>query len=419
MTSEPVLVVWEHGGNLGHLARLLPILHALQARGHSVVFAVACPQAVEVLVANTGIKVVQAPQAAIQVASGVSAVCPADIWLRCGFANPMHAKICVTDWLALFKRLNPAAVLVDASPMALYAAQVAGIRVLAIGHGFELPPPQPGLSFAPWQSDLAGAVTHSEQVLKSALHALEASSTPDSALRQATSVGALLRLTSQALCTWPELDHFERDLEVANFLGPIWHRLPGAQSLAWPDKPGAKVLCYIEVTDKRYDLLWQALVRHSANVLVLSPSGNNRACQAARGWGITVCQQPVILENLLPQCDAVIGHGGMGLTSMALHAGKPLMVLPTQLEQGLLAYRLVKKGFAVSTMSRFDKLQIQSRVAQLLEDTALKDSAKRLSTRYADFLPQRTVDLVLSKLLGGATSGLSKNNKEHTLCRTL
>ena len=402
MTSQPVLVVWEHGGNLGHLTRLLPILQALEARGHSIVFAVARPQAVAALPPNTGMKIIQAPQAAMPMAFESSAICPADIWLRCGFASPPHAKACVTQWLALFEGLNPVAVLVDASPMALYAAKVAGISALALGHGFELPPAQAGLSFAPWQNDTAEGIAHSEQVLESALISLAGSWRPDSILRHATSVSALLSLTSRAVCTWPELDHFERDLEAADFLGPIWHGLPGAQLLPWPDKPGAKVLCYIDVADKRYDLLWQAIKQHSANVLVLSPSGNDRACQAARGWGITVCQQPVQLDTLLPQCDAVIGHGGMGLTSMALHAGKPVMLLPTQLEQGLLAYRLVQRGLAVSTTSCVNKLQIQSRVAQLFQDTALHESAKRLSVRYAEFSPQRAVDLVLDRLLGAS-----------------
>ena len=59
---QPVLVVWEHGGNLGHLARLLPVARALRERGHAVVFAVAQPRAVAPLLAGAGVTIVQAPQ---------------------------------------------------------------------------------------------------------------------------------------------------------------------------------------------------------------------------------------------------------------------------------------------------------------------------------------------------------------------
>jgi UDP:flavonoid glycosyltransferase YjiC (YdhE family) len=41
MLAIKVLIVWEHGGNLGHLFRLLPIAGALKEVGYEVVFAVA------------------------------------------------------------------------------------------------------------------------------------------------------------------------------------------------------------------------------------------------------------------------------------------------------------------------------------------------------------------------------------------
>lgn len=409
MTMPPVLVVWEHGGNLGHMGRLLPVVQALRERGHAVVFAAAQPKSVAPLLANTGVAVVQAPQVSVTLPFTTSAACPADIWLRCGFASPPHAKECVAQWLALFEALKPVAVLVDASPVALYAAHVAGIPAVALGNGFELPPHLPGMSFAPWQNDLAASIAHSERVLESALAALADSlakdfqSTKDceGGVYQARSVGAVLSLSSQALCTWPELDHFDRAVDAANFVGPIWNDLPGVQTMAWPDKPGAKVLCYLTLTDKRCDFLWQALQTHGANVLVVSPAGIDWVCESARGWGVTVCRQPVALAGLLAECDAVIGYGGTGWTSMALLGGKPLMLLPMNLEQGLLAYRLTRRGLAISSLSPLNKAQVHARVTQLLQDTTLRERARQLSKRYAGCEPQQAVDRVIAMLLSG------------------
>ena len=38
-TAPLILIVWEHGGNLGHLGRLLPIARTLRQQGYTVVFA--------------------------------------------------------------------------------------------------------------------------------------------------------------------------------------------------------------------------------------------------------------------------------------------------------------------------------------------------------------------------------------------
>ena len=427
MTLQPVLVVWEHGGNLGHLARLIPVMRALCERGRAVVFSVAQPQAVAPLLSGTGVTIVQAPQVLLSLSFSTAATCPADIWLRCGFASPPHAMACVRLWLGLFERLQPTSVLVDASPVALYAAKFAGLPTVALGNGFELPPALTGLSYAPWQDGVvdgaADVVRHSERVLESALVGLASclaseaspSSRGEAGLGQARSVGAILSFSRQALCIWPELDHFDRveggagGASAADFVGPIWSDLPGARALAWPDKPGAKVLCYLALTDSHYDFMWHALQRQGANVLVVSPAGLDWVCESARSRGVTVYQQPAALAGLLPDCDAVIGHGGMGLTGRALHAGKPLMLLPTQLEQSLLAYKLVQRGLAISTLDLLNKAQVQARVTQLLQDMALRARAVRLSARYPGFTPDTAIDRVVTKLLGG--SSLDSKNK--------
>ncbi len=414
--SQPVLMVWEHGGQLGHLARLLPVAQALRARGVPVTLAVAQPAAVTPFFVHMGVAVIQVPQVAAWPPATDTARCAADIWLRCGFANPVAAKVCVQQWLAVFAQMQPAAVLVDASPLALYAAQVGGLNAVAMGHGFELPPPVAGLSFTPWQEnvpdDLAAKIAYSEQVLLSAFITL-ARSLDGVAVdgHLGTSVAQVLGAAKQALCTWPLLDHFEpATRQISNavpiYLGPIWHDLPEqgaeAQAAAWPDKPGPKVLCYLNLVDQRYDLLWQALVSQGANVLVLAPAGAAWACKEARGWGVTVLTQRLSLGDLFPDCDAVIGHGGMGLCSMALHAGKPLLLMPTQLEQGLLAYRLTQRALAISSLNHLNKAQVKLRVEQLLHGAALKQRAALFASGYAGFGPQQAVRAVVDLLLNSA-----------------
>lgn len=401
--AAPVLIVWEHGGNLGHLGRLLPIAIALRARDMSVVFAVANPAEFAPYVQTLGVTIFQAPLAAPQPPADNMPICPAEVWLRCGFAYPSDAQACVRKWLALFESVQPAALLVDASPMALYAANVAGIKAVAVGHGFELPPPEAGVCFAPWQEGLVDRVTQSEGALASALGDLARRLQPRSGRALGCAVGEVLGQSIQALCVWPELDHFDREPASIPYLGPIWHALPGSQVAQWPGKPGAKLLCYLTLSNKRYDLLWQALQTHGANVVVVSPGANEWLCQQVRGWGITVCAQHIGLDGMLRECDGVIGHGGLGLTSMALQAGKPLMLLPTQLEQGFLAYQLVRRGLGITTMSLLNKQQMQDRVAQLVQDVGLQTRVVQFSKRYLGFDPAQPVQRIVAALLDRKT----------------
>ena len=162
------------------------------------------------------------------------------------------------------------------------------------------------------------------------------------------------------------------------------------------------MLCYLNLRDKRYDLVWQALKHQGANVLVISISNVPRACEAARGWGITVIEKPVQLNLLMRNCHAVVAHGGMGLTSMALHADKPVLILPEHTEQAILAYRLSRQGLALGTIRRKDKVLLTKKIDQLLNDEELRHRTFGFSLRYSTYKPDVAVEKVVSMLTSSA-----------------
>lgn len=168
--------------------------------------------------------------------------------------------------------------------------------------------------------------------------------------------------------------------------------------MSWPDGDGPKVLCYLNLRDKRYDLTWQALRDRGTNVLVISPSGAPKACEAARGWGIKVVERPVQLDPLLRDCAAIVGNGGMGLTSMALQAGKRVLLLPEHMEQAILAYRLSKQGLALATIRNKTKTVVAEKVDQLLNDEISAERIRNFSSRYGDYRPGVAVQKMVAQL---------------------
>jgi hypothetical protein len=404
--ARTALIVWAHGGNLGHLSRLVPIAMALQLQQWDVVFAVADEVATKRYLSSLPFKCIKIPRLVPTTKARTSGpLNHADILLRMGFGDLPAAQTAVSQWHDLFDAIKPAALLVDACPLALYAARSAGLPVVAIGHGYELPPEQePHPCFMPWIENAQAKAAALETRLHESLRVFAEMFPARYCATAPTSMKELFRYDDAALCTWPELDHFDRGNDAGkvatNYTGPIWSDPPGANFLEWPEGDGPKVLCYLNLRDERYDLIWQTLRLQRAKVLVVSPVDVPRACESARGWGIRVIERPVKLGQLIEGCDAVVGHGGMGLTSMALHSGKPLLLLPEHMEQAILAYRLSKQGFALGTIQLNTKTGITAKVDQLLNDANLKQQAEKFAKSHRGYEPAFAVNRIVAKIVG-------------------
>lgn len=395
-----VLLVWEQGGNLGHLARLLPIAQGLRARDVEVEFRLPAQAQANRLVEQAGFPW-QATPIVVLPPGETPAINHAEVLLRCGFGWParrLHAVL--LQWQAIFRDGRASAAVIDASPLALYAARSMGLNAIALGHGFEIPPASPGPCFAPWLPDAAQRARQCEEELAQSLYRV--ADLVGQGLPPRT-VGALYDPGQSALCTWPELDHFERPADHAiPYIGPIWADLPGAQRHAFSAGAGPKVLAYLNLVDDRHDLLWQALRHHGANVLIISPAGNPGAAQAARARGMDVAEHAVLLTQLLAQAHAVIGSGGIGLCSMALLAGKPLLLLPEHVEQGILANRLAKQGLAAATVRWQDRANMFGRIQALLAGAGAGPAVRELAARRANYVPADAVNPMVFNLVPDA-----------------
>lgn len=164
-------------------------------------------------------------------------------------------------------------------------------------------------------------------------------------------------------------------------------------------EPGPKIVCYLNLVDKRHDLLWQAMSNFGVNALVVSPAGNPKACASARGWGVEVVEHPVGIEKLMPDCTAVVGHGGMGLTSLSLARGKPLLLLPEHMEQFILAQRLFRRDLASGTIRLRKKEKIQSLVENLFTKDLESRARISFAARHSAYAPQHGVDEVVCAVL--------------------
>jgi UDP:flavonoid glycosyltransferase YjiC (YdhE family) len=141
----------------------------------------------------------------------------------------------------------------------------------------------------------------------------------------------------------------------------------------------------------------QALEASGACCLVYLLGGAPAAWQKRQCERLVFSPEPVDLDAALAACDLCVIHGGTGASISALRAGKPMLLLPAQLEQFLLAFALEKLGVArlVHPDRRPD---IAGVLGQALSDPALARAAREFSLRHAepavDTIAERAADRI-------------------------
>ncbi len=137
-----ILLVWEHGHNLGHISRLLAAASLIEAHGSEPVFALPpafmqAPQFSGLPYARFASPVVRQPIA--KPASRIDSF--ADILMSFGFGDARALGQAVCAWAQLFEVVQPHSVLLDYAPTAQLAAQLLRVPAHQITNGFDAPPP--------------------------------------------------------------------------------------------------------------------------------------------------------------------------------------------------------------------------------------------------------------------------------------
>ena len=110
---------------------------------------------------------------------------------------------------------------------------------------------------------------------------------------------------------------------------------------------------------------------------------NAADCARFGNESVAVTSSPMSVTRMLPQADLVICHASHQMTAQALLAGKPLLLLPTHVEQTLNARRVERVGAGISVVPYTDKSDFDTPLAILVEDQGYASRAKAFSARYA------------------------------------
>lgn len=382
-----ILLAWEMGGGWGHVARDLPVLRQLQAEGHQVIYAAREQHVAWVQSTAIGIPCVAAPNGAAirrmpRGLAGYGAILFAD-----GFGDATMLGRRLAGWMRIFAELAADVVVSDYAPAALLAARMVGIASVTLGSGFEIPPDAallPSFSAEGAQDEAARRFTEA-LVLFSVNRVLRDQGAPS--LQRLAQVFQGQR---NILTTVAELDHCGARPD-ATYAGPV-QDLPGGSAASWrTTRP--RVLVYLRGASPVVDRVLQALDAIGAEVIAVLPDVGRLSHMYAN---LQVVRRPVSFDGLLATVDLVIASGS-GTVTAALLAGVPVLVLPANAEQSMLARRVEETGAGMAVGA--DAAEgLSNALHRLLKDADLRTAAGRFAAKYAALGTQSAVRTVIAEI---------------------
>jgi len=103
-------------------------------------------------------------------------------------------------------------------------------------------------------------------------------------------------------------------------------------------------------------------------------------------------------DAVMPGCDVVVTHGGLGTTLRGLAHGRPLLVLPLGRDQHFNAGRVKALGAGLVLPADAGPGAIAEAIARLLDEPGFRAGARRTAAAIAAARPDRTAAEALARL---------------------
>jgi len=386
-----IVFAWELGGDYGHIARMLPLALELRRRGHDPVFVIRELRGAELLLAPHGMQWFQAPLWLGHVTNLPDAAGYAEMLMRFGFLNARSLTSIARAWRNLLLLLRADMIVMDHAPTALLATRGLGLRRVNLGDGFCIPPAaRPLPLFMWWQRGNTVRQADSEervrQVANETLFALDAP--------PLMTLAELFDCDLQLVSSFPELDHYP-DRQGGDFIGPLFTLGQGAPVL-WPEGDAPRVFVYLKAEYAGLERALVALRDAPLRVLAHVPGAARDTLKRHTSATLRFSEAPLDIEAARSSCDLAICHGGHGTVSAMLLAGKPLLLLPMQMEQAMTAHSLEKRGVALSAMPEA-AAQLQRLVKRALGEPRLAAAARAVAANYPGYDQAATVTLAADR----------------------
>ena len=398
LSASPVLLCCETGLGRGHVTILADVARALAPEFRCQAL-IAQREHIEILL-RAGAKVERCP--VLERLPGVPRSPAANWagWLRArGFGDPAVLRGRFDWWLAALDQIRPALLVGDFSPTALMAARARGIKAVAVGAAYGVPPAT--LDRYP---DL---LTHDELATQGIFPGTGPAIDED-ALRE-TINATLGPLGLPHLAKLPEI--YAADLSLPTGVA-AWDPydglrahpliLPLAEMPPLQNRPGAAVFVYFsgrELADPATLAALQALP-YPATLVVPALSSEQAAALGANPR-LRIALGPLMPAQIVAEARVIICAGQAGTLALAVLGGRPVLALPTHAEQLSNGLRAAAELGHVRVLPAAQRSAdaILDTVAALWSRPALSAAARLMALDLRDAYPESALDSYRRHLL--------------------
>lgn len=373
-----VLYTWEIGEDLGHITQFLPLALELRRRGHDVITALRELPRAENIIGRHGFTMLQAP---IWQGSLLNPPQPpisyAEILFFFGYLDPPRLTAMIKAWTSLISLVQPDIIIADHAPTALIAARMLGISRTTIGSGFFLPPATTPLpNMRPWLNVSPERLMQSDQRVLTTINTVMETLSAQPLER----LSEIFACSKHFLITFSELDPYPSRNPI-QYYGPILS--PGDGAIPeWPQGCGPKVFAYLKPRYQQIEEVLGALTSFECRTAAFVAGLPPQTLAKVQNNTTAVSHRPYDIKRAASECDFGVCHAGHGTTCELLLNGKPLLLLPMQLEQYLIAKQVVDAGAGVIVDRENPHRDFRAAVSQIINNPDLARQAKEFARRY-------------------------------------
>jgi hypothetical protein len=395
-----ILFAWELGGGFGHLAPFLPIARVLLERGHQLTVAARDVERAHIVFGALPVNIVQAPLC-VKTYNGLAEppLNYAEILMRYGYLDaPLLAGL-LSGWCGLLELTGADAVLADHAPTALLAARSRRVARLLLGTTFTVPPPvHPTPNMRHWVPVPHERLANSDEAVLSVINGSLLGGMP-----ALMAVHQIFAGADRLLVGLPELDHYgARD--PRNYLGLLAGTVNDGSAPVWPAGAGPRVFAYLQNDYRHLEATLAALAGCGARCIVVLPGASAAVRERYSGATVAFSANLLDINRVVAESDICVCHGNSGTVIGMLRGGRPMLLLPAQLEHFLLASRLQALGIAIVLQPDAQPIDVAGALARTLNDRGMAAAAADFAARHreppVDTIVQRAVERIESLARG-------------------
>jgi UDP:flavonoid glycosyltransferase YjiC (YdhE family) len=205
----------------------------------------------------------------------------------------------------------------------------------------------------------------------------------------------LFAVDDNILMTPVELDHYQQR-GPARYMGPVPSTNSGATP-EWPKGPGKKIFAYIKTSHPQSKQLFMQLLDSPFNVLAYVPGLSEERCRAMQAPNIHFSSRPVDMRYVTQHAKAILCHAGFGTTQHGLLSGLPILLLPINLEQLLVARNVSRLEMGIYIESDQSVPDFNSLIRELVKNPRYAKNAQRFAHKYASTKEDEIMAVVVKR----------------------